>query len=245
MGEERRTVVVMGATGGVGRAVSERLAGAGVRVWPLARPSERLEDLAGELGTRALGLDARDFEAVEGAMEAVVEEDGRLDGVVNAVGRVRLSAAHRTPAEEWEELIGSNLTTAFAAVRSAAPRMRRSGGSIVLFASTAAVTGLANHEGVAAAKAGVIGLARSAAASYARWGVRVNVIAPGLLRTPGSEAIWSNDRMAEASRRMHPLGRLGSADDVSSLVEWLLWPSNDWMTGQVLALDGGLSAVRT
>lgn len=245
MGEERRTVLVMGATGGVGRAVSERLARAGVRVWPLARPSDRLEALAEELGTRGLGVDARDLDAVDGAMEEVIGVDGRLDGVVNAVGRVRLGAAHRTTLEEWEELIGTNLTTAFAAVRSGAPRMRRSGGSIVLFGSAAALTGLANHEGVAAAKGGVVGLARSAAASYARWGVRVNVIAPGLLRTAGSEAIWSNDRSAEASRRMHPLGRLGTADDVGSLVEWLLAPENDWMTGQVVALDGGLSALKS
>jgi NAD(P)-dependent dehydrogenase (short-subunit alcohol dehydrogenase family) len=245
MDEERRTVVVMGATGGVGRAVSHRLSRSGARVWALARPSDRLEAISAELGTAPLALDAVDLDAVDEAMEAVVGEDGRLDGVVNAVGEVRLGAAHRTARAEWDAVVGSNLTTAFAAVRSGAPRMRATGGSIVLLSSTAAVMGLANHEAVAAAKGGVVGLARSAAASYARWGVRVNVIAPGLLRTPGSESIWSNDRSAEASRRMHPLGRLGTAEDVGSLVEWLLAPENDWMTGQVLALDGGLSAVRT
>lgn len=239
-----RTVVVMGATGGVGRAVSERLRSRGARVWALARPSERLDALSAELGTPPLGVDARDLEAVDAAMEKVHERAGRLDGVVNAVGEVRLGAAHRTRPSEWEDLVATNLTTAFAAVRSGAPRMRERGGAIVLFSSTAAVAGLSNHEGIAAVKGGVIGLARSAAATYARWGVRVNVIAPGLLRTPGTEAIWSNDRSAEASRRLHPLGRLGTAEDAGSLVEWLLAAENDWMTGQVLALDGGLSAVR-
>ncbi|MEJ2501970.1 MAG: SDR family oxidoreductase [Gemmatimonadota bacterium] len=75
--------------------------------------------------------------------------------------------------------------------------------------------------------------------------MRVNAIAPGLLKTPGTEAMWSNDRVAEASRRLHPLGRLGTARDAASLVEWLLDPENDWVTGQVVALDGGLSAVRS
>jgi NAD(P)-dependent dehydrogenase (short-subunit alcohol dehydrogenase family) len=239
------TVLVMGATGGVGRAVCERLRSRGATVWALARPSDRLDALAEELGTEPLGEDAGSIEAVEAAVSRVVESTGRLDGVVNAVGRVMLKAAHRTEASEWEAILRSNLTSAFAAVRSAAPRMRERGGSIVLFSSTAALTGLSNHEAIAAAKGGVIGLARASAASYARWGVRVNAIAPGLLKTPGTEAMWSNDRVAEASRRLHPLGRLGTARDAASLVEWLLDPENDWVTGQVVALDGGLSAVRS
>ena len=115
---------------------------------------------------------------------------------------------------------------------------------MVLLSSAAARIGLANHEAVAAAKAGVIGLTLSAAATYARARIRFNAVAPGLVRTPLSAGLLANELAAKASVAMHPLGRLGEPEDVARAICWLLDPHNDWVTGQVLGVDGGLADVK-
>ena len=121
--------------------------------------------------------------------------------------------------------------------------LRERGGSIILFASAAAEIGVANHEAIAAAKAGVIGLARSAAATYAPSNIRVNVVSPGLVRTELTRRIWDVPASAAASTQLHALGRLGEPEQVASLAAWLLEPENDWVTGQVIGVDGGLGHV--
>jgi NAD(P)-dependent dehydrogenase (short-subunit alcohol dehydrogenase family) len=115
---------------------------------------------------------------------------------------------------------------------------------VVLFSTAAAAVGLPNHEAIAAAKAGVEGLVRSAAATYASQGLRFNAIAPGLVRTPLSARITSSETALKASVAMHPLGRIGEPDEVASLAAWLLGPDATWATGQVYTLDGGLAALR-
>jgi NAD(P)-dependent dehydrogenase (short-subunit alcohol dehydrogenase family) len=110
--------------------------------------------------------------------------------------------------------------------------------------SAAARTGLPNHEAIAAAKAGVIGLARSAAATYASRGLRFNVVAPGLVRSEMSARITATPQGEEASRSMHPLGRLGEAGDIAPVVAWLLGDASSWVTGEVFGADGGLASVR-
>ena len=103
---------------------------------------------------------------------------------------------------------------------------------------------MVNHEAIAAAKGGVVALAQSAAASYARYGVRVNCVAPGLVRTPLTRAITENELSLKASIQMHPLGRIGTPDDVASAIHWLLRPEQGWITGQCLGVDGGLASVQ-
>ena len=139
----------------------------------------------------------------------------------------------------------TSFDTAFATVRAAAKTMRTNGGSVVLMASSAATVGLPSHEAIAAAKAGVIGLGRSAAATYASKGIRFNVIAPGLVETPMSAKITGNPLMLKASEAMHPLGRIGRPDEVASMIAWLLGEESAWVTGQVFGLDGGMSTVRS
>lgn len=141
-------------------------------------------------------------------------------------------------------LVETNLFTAFATVRAGGKLLREYGGSIVLFASAAAEIGIQNHEAIAAAKGGIIGLARSAAATYGSHNIRVNVISPGLVRTQLTRRIWENPASAAASADLHALGRLGEPEQVASLAAWLLDPQNDWITGQVIGLDGGLSRVQ-
>ena len=173
-----------------------------------------------------------------------LEAHGRLDGLANCVGSILLKPAHLTSEEEWDAVVSTNLKSAYAAVRAAA-RAMTAGGSVVLVSSAAARLGLANHEAIAAAKAGVIGLALSAAATYAPKGIRVNAVAPGLVRTPMTARITGNEAALKASTAMHALGRVGEPEDVASAIAWLLDPAQSWVTGQVIGVDGGLATLRS
>jgi 3-oxoacyl-[acyl-carrier protein] reductase len=184
-------------------------------------------------------LDASDFDAVE----EVFKQAGEIDGVVNCGGALLLKSAHLTSKEQYQSVIDASLTTAFATVRGAGKFMKK-GGSVVLISSAAALEGLANHEAIAAAKAGILGLTLSAAATYAPMNIRVNSVAPGLVETPLTAGITSSESGRKVSEAMHALGRLGKPEDVARAIVFLLDPHNSWITGQVIAVDGGLSTIK-
>jgi len=243
--ERQPVYVILGGTGGIGSAVARKLAAEGATVALAARGADRLEKMARELeGSVTSVLDATSTSEVEEYVRSVADANDGIDGIVNCVGSILLKAAHQTSDEEWRQTISANLDSAFATVRAGARVMARSGGSIVLMASAAATVGLPSHEAIAAAKAGVIGLARSAAATYAGKGIRFNAVAPGLVDTPMSAGITGNEMMLRASTAMHPLGRIGKPDEVASVITWLLSDTASWVTGQVIGIDGGLSTVR-
>lgn len=201
---------MLGATGGVGRAVTERLAEAGAKLVLGARNEEDVEALADELGAVAHSLDARVFGEVDAMVDRAVEEHGGLAGVVNAVGSIRLKPAHITRAEELDEILDTNLKTAFAAVRSGARVLRDEGGSVVLFSTAAVRSGIPNHEAIAAAKGGVEGLTRAAATTCARAGVRLNAPAPGLTARRGRTGSSPATRPGRRRRRCTPSGAWAS-----------------------------------
>ena len=237
-------ILVLGAAGGIGSALSRRLASERVKLVVAGRDAVRLEAIAAETGATPFVLDATRPAEVEAAAAKAVELDGRLDGLANCVGSILLKPAHLTSEEEWDAVVATNLKSAYAAVR-AATRVMTTGGSVVLVSSAAARLGLANHEAIAAAKAGVIGLTLSAAASYAPKGIRVNAVAPGLVRTPLTARITGNEAALKASTAMHALGRVGEPEDVASAIAWLLDPAQSWVTGQVIGVDGGLATLRS
>lgn len=225
------TFLLIAASSDIGGATARRLRDAGHRVITTARDSSVIEP--------DVLLDATDFDAVDRA----VADAGELDGIAVFAGSMLLKPAHLTSREQYDGIVAASLTTAFAAVRAAGKRMR-GGGSVVLTSSAAALAGLANHDAIAAAKAGVIGLTLSAAASYASQGLRINTVAPGLVQTRLTEGLTASETSRKVSEAMHPLGRLGEPDDVARAVEFLLDPANAWITGQVLGVDGGLGSLR-
>ena len=236
-------VLVLGASGGIGSALARRLHAAGRPMFLAARREEPLAALAQELGAPYACADARDGAQVAALFERARASLGGLTGAVNAVGSILLKPAARTSDEEFQAVIDQNLKSAFHCLREAA-RIFEAGGSLVLMSSAAARFGLANHEAIAAAKAGVIGLTLSAAATYAPRNIRVNCVAPGLVDTPLAARITANPAALQASTAMHALGRIGRPEDVASAIAWLLNPENSWVTGQVLGVDGGLASLK-
>ena len=238
MSFEEANYFVLGATGGIGSETCRRLRAAGARVMLGGRDASRLESLSEELGAPCCSLDARHCDEVERAVKQASEELGPLSGVVNCVGSVLLKPAHLTTVAEWEETLAVNLTSAFATVRAAAAAMKKQGGAIVLVSSAAGQTGLANHEAIAAAKAGVTGLMRSAAASYAARQIRVNAVAPGFTLTEMVQQM--PEKILDGMKARTPLRRLGEPRDIANAYLFLASDEASFISGETLRVDGGI-----
>jgi 3-oxoacyl-[acyl-carrier protein] reductase len=235
-----KNFLIISASSDIGFLTAKNLIAEGKKIFITAQNSEKLEKLKEELNCEGALLNAADFAATQTVFEQAVANLGSLDGVVNFAGSVILKPAHLTNFEEYQKTIESSLTTAFSTIRAAAKTLKN-GGSVVLIASAAAMHGISNHEAIAAAKGGVIALAKSAAATYASQNIRFNVVSPGLIETKLTQKITSNENALKASNAMHALGRIGKASDVSAMVEFLLSEKANFVTGQVIGVDGGLS----
>jgi NAD(P)-dependent dehydrogenase (short-subunit alcohol dehydrogenase family) len=223
--------LIIAASSSIGQALTKTLKAQGDTVITTARDSSKINP--------DILLDATDFDAVNNAFQ----QAGTLDGVVNCSGSLLLKPAHATSKAQYLSVIDASLTTSFATVQAAGNHMKQ-GGSVVLISSAAALVGISNHEAIAAAKAGIIGLAQSAAATYATNNLRFNVVAPGMIDSPLTTQLINNEAMYQASKAMHALGRIGKPEDIAQAIVFFLDPKNNWITGQVIAVDGGLSRVR-
>lgn len=232
-------IAIIGAAGGIGSALCKRLHQQGYPLLALGRTQASLDPLADAYQAQLASVDATDRQALH---DALAQADD-LGGVVNLAGSIVLRNAQRTDDDLFTAVLNTNLRTAFNCV-AVAQALLRQGGSVVLMSSAAAQVGLANHEAIAAAKAGVEGLTRSAAATGARSGLRVNAVAPGLVDTPLAKDITSNAAMRTASEKMHPLGRIGQPDEVAQAIAYLLSPQASWISGQIIGVDGGLAQLR-
>ncbi len=238
-------VFIVGGAGGIGSAVARTIVAGGGQVFLAGRDASRLEAAAVELGAGWAAVDAGDPDALGRCLDTAAESLGGLTGITCCAGSLLLKPAHLTTTAEWQATLAANLTAAFGCVRAAGRLLKAEGGSVVLVSSAAARIGLANHEAIAAAKAGIIGLVLSAAATYARQKIRFNAVAPGLVRTPLTAGLVASELAEKASISMHPLGRLGEPEDVARAIAFLLDPAQDWITGQVLGVDGGLADLKT
>jgi NAD(P)-dependent dehydrogenase (short-subunit alcohol dehydrogenase family) len=216
----------------------------GGQVFLAGRDEGKLAAVGGELGMPYGSVEAADPDAIDACADAAAAALGGLDGIVNCAGSLLLKPGHLTTTAEWQATLAANLSSAFGCVRAAGRLLKATGGSVVLVSSAAARVGLANHEAIAAAKAGVIGLVLSAAATYAKQKIRFNAVAPGLVRTPLTKGLVASELAEKASVGMHPLGRLGEPEDVARAIHFLLDPAQGWITGQVLGVDGGLADLR-
>lgn len=235
-------VAVLGATGAVGQTVARILHEQGSELVLLARDAERLAPLASELGAVHHVLTGAAPDAIRDALTAA-SGDQPLTGVAHCIGSILLKPARRTTVEEWSDVLETNLSSAFG-VTMAAPDLMKQGGSVVFCSSVAASLGLANHEAIAAAKAGLIGLARAASASNARRKLRFHCVAPALVDSQMTEPMLARAGMREAAAKQNPLGRIGTPADVARAIVFLLDPANDWIAGQVLGVDGGFGVMR-
>jgi len=237
--------LIVGAYSGIGSTVCDLLKKNGAKLLLAGKDSGKLEALANELDSPFFVLDASDFSQMDSLIEFAIQSLGKIDGMVNCCGSLLLKPAHITSESEYFSVVQANLTTAFTTIRSGCRAMMGHGGSVVLISSAAAKIGLANHEAIACAKAGIIGLTQSAAATYASKNIRVNCVAPGLVNTPLTKNIINNENALKASVSMHSLGKIGTTSDIASAVVWLLDPANSWITAQTIVVDGGLSSLKT
>ncbi len=234
-------ILIYGATGGVGECLARRLAAAGHPLHLVARDRQRLQTLATALRASFTAADV----TTEDAFAQVAAEAGTpLAGLAYAVGSITLKPFPRLMLADFLRDFQLNAAAAALAVQAALPALRTAQGgraSVVLFSSVAAGRGFTLHASIAMAKAAVEGLVRALAAELAPT-IRVNAIAPSLLDTPLAQGIAGNPRLREAIASSHPLGRIGQADDAAALAAFLLSTQSDWITGQVLGVDGGRGA---
>lgn len=236
-------VLVTGSTRGIGRAIAEHLLAHGATVGIHGRDAERVSAAAEELSSgpgKALpaAADLTDPESVKDAVKAVVDAEGRLDGLVNNAGGGKALAFRGMTLEGWRETQRVNLEASMLASREAYLTMRKQrGGSIVNVASISAhVPGGWMGADYAAAKAGLVSLTKSLALEAARFGIRCNAISPGLVETDMTADLPEANRKALNI----PLGRLASPAEIASVAAFLLSDASSYMTGQVLHVDGGM-----
>ena len=235
-------VLITGASGGIGRALAHHLHAQGCRVAVVGRDADRLADV--EAAVRI----AADVTTPEGAALAVAACQEVLGApptlLAHCVGSTLIAPLHRTRTDAYREVMRVNLDSAVFMLQAWIVALKGAPGAAVLASSVVARIGVANHEAIAAAKGGVEALVRSAAATYASQGVRVNAVAPGLTDTPMTANMLKLPAMREGAARQYPLGGVQTADQVADVMAWLLGDGAARLTGQVIAVDGGFTTVR-
>ena len=239
-----RIALVTGARGGIGRELVARLRADGHRVAAVGRDGTLLADVPADAHIAA------DTTTQEGAAAAVATCKDRLGAaptlLAHCVGSTLIAPLHRSTPAQIREVLRVNLDSALFVLQAWIESLRAAEqrGAAVLVSSVVARIGVANHEAIAAAKGGIEALVRSAAATYAPLGLRVNAVAPGMTDTPMTAGMLRLDAMREGAGKQYPLGGVQTAAQVADAMAWLLSDSAARITGQVIAVDGGFTSVR-
>lgn len=237
-----KTVVVTGSARGIGRSIAESFAALNANVVICDLDQQQVEAVAAEIGARAVGFkaDVTSVADLEQLFEKVVEKFGRVDVLVNNAGITRDTLMIRMNEKDWDTVLDINLKGSFLATKLAAKiMMKQRSGRIISISSVVGLTGNAGQANYAASKAGLIGFTKSAAKELAARGITVNAVAPGFIQTEMTEAM--PDAAKEAFLVQVPLKRPGLPQDVASAVLFFASDAASYVTGQVLAVDGGLT----
>ena len=239
-----RKALITGASGGIGGAIARALHAKGADVALSGTRREALESLAASLGGRAhvVPADLADKAAVEALVPSAEAALGGLDILVNNAGLTRDNLFMRMKDEEWDTVLAVNLTAAFRLMRAAVKgMMRRRFGRIVNIGSVVGATGNPGQGNYAASKAGLIGLTKALAAEVASRGITVNLVAPGFIASPMTDAL--NEKQRDAILGNVPLGRLGQGEEVAAAVVYLSSDEASYVTGHTLHVNGGMAMV--
>jgi len=241
-----KIALVTGGSRGIGRAICLALAGEGATVVASARGMEQLESLADEAGKMELAgriipkkLDVTDRAAVEETVESIASEHGKLDILVHNAGITRDGLLMNMEDEQFDEVILSNLKSAFWLTRAASRHMVRARhGRIIYISSISGVHGNAGQSNYAASKAGLIGFAKSVAKEYAKRNITCNVIAPGFIETDMTAVL--PDAVKDGVKPLIPMRRFGKPEEIAGVAAFLAGPQASYVTGSVIMVDGGL-----
>jgi NAD(P)-dependent dehydrogenase (short-subunit alcohol dehydrogenase family) len=242
-----RVAVVVGGTSGIGRALALGLADAGADVVATGRREDLVESVASEIQRRgrrslALSCDVEDLHSLERLRDTCVSSLGGVDILIAAAGRTQRVPSLQMTDDEWARVIDTNLNGVFRTCRVfAAPMMAKRRGRIITIASLSSFVGLFEVAAYTASKAGVAGLTRALAVEWAKHGVNVNAIAPGLFKTDLNRALLESPRGQEFLVRT-PMGRFGQFDELVGAAVFLASDASTFVTGQILAVDGGFLA---
>jgi 3-oxoacyl-[acyl-carrier protein] reductase len=243
---ENQVAIVTGAGRGIGEAIAKRLASEGAKIAVVSRTesnSTRTADAINALApdtAKPYAVDVSDFDAVQKAGEKILADFGRCDILVNNAGITRDTLAMRMSSEDWDLVLQTNLKGAFNFTRAVLrPMVKQRSGRIINISSVSGLMGLAGQANYAASKAGLIGMTKSIAREIASRGITVNVVAPGFIETDMTSAL--NEEIRKGALAQIPVSRFGAADDIASAVAFLSSAEAGYISGQVLAVDGGMS----
>lgn len=243
---ENQVAVITGAGRGIGEAIAKRLATQGAKIAVVSRTEVNSQKVADALNAdtpdtaRPYAVDVADFEAVQKTGEQILADFGRADILVNNAGITRDTLAMRMSSEDWDLVLNTNLKGAFNFTRALLRAMvKQRGGRIINISSVSGLLGLAGQANYAASKAGLVGLTKTLARELATRSITANVVAPGFIETDMT-AVLSDDVKKGALSQI-PQNRMGSGNDIAAAVAFLAGPEAAYITGQVLAVDGGMS----
>jgi NAD(P)-dependent dehydrogenase (short-subunit alcohol dehydrogenase family) len=237
---EDRVAVIAGGSSGLGFDIAKAFAREGARVVIAARGGDRLAKAAEDIDAIPIACDITNFESVEALASETLERCGRLDVAVNSAGFEQQTAIRDITPETLEPMVAVQFTGAVYFLRHMANAMR-DGGSLVTVSSLTGVLVPQNYAAYAGAKAGINHVTRIAASEYGADGIRVNAVAPSVIETPMTAHLLGIPAVQSAFLEQTPLARMGELADVTSAVLWLASDDSSYITGQILAIDGGTS----